>query len=128
MPAEDSRPASLADEAYAALRDRIVDCRLAPGLRVTEKQLAAELGVGHTPVRQALARLDNDGLVKTLPRRGYQITPLTIESVNELLSGLANPRPRHRGDRGPEHAGGELGPASHGVPRETELQTLSSLL
>ena len=85
MPAEDSRPASLADEAYAALRDRIVDCRLAPGLRVTEKQLAAELGVGHTPVRQALARLDNDGLVKTLPRRGYLITPLTIESVNELF-------------------------------------------
>src|ERR1700722_7722925 len=85
MPAEGSRPTSLADEAYAALRDRIVDCRLSPGLRVTEKQLAAELGVGHTPVRQALARLDNDGLVKTLPRRGYQITPLTIESVNELF-------------------------------------------
>jgi DNA-binding GntR family transcriptional regulator len=85
MTAEDSRPVSLADEAYAALRDRIVDCRLAPGLRVTEKQLAAELGVGHTPVRQALARLDSDGLVRTLPRRGYQITPLTIESVNDLF-------------------------------------------
>jgi DNA-binding GntR family transcriptional regulator len=82
---EDSRPLSLADEAYAALRARIVDCRLAPGLRVTEKQLAAELGVGLTPVRQALARLDNDGLVRTLPRRGYQITPLTIESVNDLF-------------------------------------------
>jgi DNA-binding GntR family transcriptional regulator len=82
---EDSRPLSLADEAYAALRDRIVDCRLSPGLRVTEKQLAAELGVGLTPVRQALARLDSDGLVRTLPRRGYQITPLTIESVNDLF-------------------------------------------
>jgi DNA-binding GntR family transcriptional regulator len=81
----DSRPLSLADEAYAALRDRIVDCRLPPGLRVTEKQLAAELGVGLTPVRQALARLDSDGLVRTLPRRGYQITPLTIESVNDLF-------------------------------------------
>lgn len=85
MTPEDTRPLSLADEAYAALRDRIVDCRLSPGLRVTEKQLAAELGVGLTPVRQALARLDSDGLVRTLPRRGYQITPLTIESVNDLF-------------------------------------------
>jgi DNA-binding GntR family transcriptional regulator len=82
---EDTRQLSLSDEAYAALRERIVDCRLPPGLRVTEKRLAAELGVGLTPVRQALARLDNDGLVRTLPRRGYQITPLTIESVNDLF-------------------------------------------
>jgi DNA-binding GntR family transcriptional regulator len=82
---DDSQPLSLSDEAYAALRNRIVDCELAPGLRVTEKQLAAELGIGLTPVRQALARLDGEGLVRTLPRRGYQITPLTIESVNELF-------------------------------------------
>ena len=85
MTTEDTRPLSLTDEAYAALRDRIVDCRLSPGLRVTERQLAAELGVGLTPIRQALARLDSDGLVRTLPRRGYQITPLTIESVNDLF-------------------------------------------
>jgi DNA-binding GntR family transcriptional regulator len=68
-----------------ALRERIVDCRLAPGLRVTERQLAADLGFGLTPVRQALARLDSENLVRTLPRRGYQITPLTIGSVNELF-------------------------------------------
>lgn len=85
MTPDDSRPLSLTDEAYAALRNRIVNCELAPGLRVTEKQLAAELGIGLTPVRQALARLDGEGLVRTLPRRGYQITPLTIESVNELF-------------------------------------------
>jgi DNA-binding GntR family transcriptional regulator len=81
----DNRPLSLADEAYGALRDRIVDCRLSPGLRVTERKLAAELSLGLSPVRQALARLDSEGLVRTLPRRGYQITPLTIESVNELF-------------------------------------------
>jgi DNA-binding GntR family transcriptional regulator len=82
---DDSQPPSLSDVAYAALRRRIVDCELAPGLRVTERQLATELEIGLTPVRQALARLDNEGLVRTLPRRGYQITPLTIESVNELF-------------------------------------------
>jgi DNA-binding GntR family transcriptional regulator len=82
---DDSRTPSLADEAYEALRERIVDCRLAPGARVTERQLAADLGFGLTPVRQALARLDSEDLVRTLPRRGYQITPLTIESVNDLF-------------------------------------------
>lgn len=85
MTADDSRTPSLADEAYEALRERIVDCRLAPGSRVTERQLAADLGFGLTPVRQALARLDSEDLVRTLPRRGYQITPLTIESVNDLF-------------------------------------------
>jgi DNA-binding GntR family transcriptional regulator len=83
--ADDSRTPSLAEEAYEALRERIVDCRLAPGARVTERQLAADLGFGLTPVRQALARLDTENLVRTLPRRGYQITPLTIESVNDLF-------------------------------------------
>ena len=82
---DDSRAPSLADEAYEALRERIVDCRLAPGARVTERQLAADLGFGLTPVRQALARLDSEDLVRTLPRRGYQITPLTIETVNDLF-------------------------------------------
>jgi DNA-binding GntR family transcriptional regulator len=82
---DDSRPLSLADEAYAALRGRIVNCRLAPGLRVTEKQLSAELGIGLTPVRQALARLDTEGLVRTLPRRCYQVAPLTIQSVDDLF-------------------------------------------
>lgn len=85
MTADDSRTPSLADEAYEALRERIVDCRLAPGARVTERQLAADLGFGLTPVRQALARLDSEELVRTLPRRGYQVTPLTIESVNDLF-------------------------------------------
>lgn len=85
MTTDDPQPFTLADEAYRALRDRIVDCRLSPGQRVTERQLGAELGFGLTPIRQSLARLDSEGLIRTLPRRGYQITPLTIESVNELF-------------------------------------------
>jgi DNA-binding GntR family transcriptional regulator len=82
---DDSQTPSRADEAYVALRERIVDCRLAPGLRITERQLAADLGIGLTPVRQALTRLDSENLVRTLPRRGYQVTPLTLGSVNELF-------------------------------------------
>jgi DNA-binding GntR family transcriptional regulator len=82
---DDTTPVTLAGEVYVTLRERIASCQLAPGQRVTERQLAAELGYGLTPVRQALARLDSEGLVRTLPRRGYQVTPLTIGSVNELF-------------------------------------------
>ena len=85
LTADDAAPVSLADEAYLALRELIVTCDLLPGQRVTERQLAADLGFGLTPTRQALARLDTEGLVRTLPRRGYQIEPLTIGSVNELF-------------------------------------------
>ena len=83
--ADHTAPASLADGAYLALRELIVTCRLAPGQRVTERQVAADLGFGLTPTRQALARLDTEGLVQTLPRRGYQVEPLTIGTVNELF-------------------------------------------
>ncbi|WP_285493957.1 GntR family transcriptional regulator [Actinomadura sp. NBRC 104425] len=85
MAPDGDQPRSRADEAYLTLRERIVNCRLAPGQRVTERQLAAELDLGLTPIRQALVRLDSEGLVRTLPRRGYQVTPLTIQSVNELF-------------------------------------------
>ncbi|MFE7030791.1 GntR family transcriptional regulator, partial [Streptomyces sp. NPDC057621] len=85
MTADEGRSTSLADEAYLTLRERIVTCHLAPGERITEKQVAADLGFGLTPVRRALLRLTGDGLVRTLPRRGYQVTPLSIASVNELF-------------------------------------------
>ncbi|MEU6798637.1 GntR family transcriptional regulator [Nonomuraea wenchangensis] len=81
----DGRPNSLAHDAYVALRELIVTCRLAPGERITEKRVAAELGFGLTPVRRALLRLNHEGLVRTLPRKGYQVAPLSIASVHELF-------------------------------------------
>ena len=78
-------PTSLTDAAYAVIHRKIVTCELAPGQRITEKQVAEDTGFGATPVREALARLDNEGLVITLPRRGYQVTPLTIKSVDDLF-------------------------------------------
>lgn len=75
----------LGEAAFRRLRSDIVACRLAPGQRLTERGLAAELGVGVSPIRDALTRLDHDGLVRTIPRKGYQVTPLTIKSVDELF-------------------------------------------
>lgn len=72
--------------AYTRLRDQIISCRLAPGARVTEALLAAEFGLGKTPVREALLRLQNDGLVRVVPRHGYHITAITLRDVQEICA------------------------------------------
>jgi DNA-binding FadR family transcriptional regulator len=79
---------SLTEAVYQRLYADVMFGRLASGQRVTERALAAELGLSAAPVRAALARLDHDGLVTTLPRKGYRITPLTLKSTD--------PRPRRR--------------------------------
>jgi DNA-binding GntR family transcriptional regulator len=76
---------SLGEAAYRRVRGDIISCRLGPGQRVTERQLAADLGFGIAPVREALTRLSHEGLVHTLPRKGYQIAPLTPKSIDDLF-------------------------------------------
>lgn len=85
MPTGDLPRVSLGEFAYKRLRSDITSCRLQPGARVTEKQLAAEVGLGASPVRDALTRLDHEGLVLTLPRKGYQVTPISLKSIDELF-------------------------------------------
>jgi DNA-binding GntR family transcriptional regulator len=53
---------------------------------MTERALAFETGWGIGPIREALKRLENEGLVRTLPRRGYLVTPLTTKSVDDLFA------------------------------------------
>ncbi|MEC3978010.1 GntR family transcriptional regulator [Amycolatopsis sp. H20-H5] len=76
---------SLNEVAYRRLREDIIACRLAPGQRLTEKQLAADFGFSIAPLRDALTRLDHEGLIRTLPRKGYQVTPLTPKSIDDLF-------------------------------------------
>ena len=76
----------LAESAYRCLRDDIIACRLEPGQRVSERGLAKRIGLGVSPVRDALTRLDHEGLVRTIPRKGYQITPVTLKSVDDLFA------------------------------------------
>ena len=75
---------SQVDRCYALLREWIVRCKLPPGLRVNERDLIEQTGFGRTPVREALLRLGHDGLVITLPRSGYLITPLTEKTINDV--------------------------------------------
>ncbi|RAO35784.1 putative HTH-type transcriptional regulat or in the TAR-I ttuE-ttuC' intergenic region [Micromonospora saelicesensis] len=80
-----TREASLTQQAYATLRTRIVTCELPPGSSLTERGLARSTPYGLTPIRRALARLDRDGLIITLPRAGYVVSPLDAQDVSELV-------------------------------------------
>ena len=86
-PAPPSRTAavSLGEQAYERLRRDIVQCRLAPGVEVTEAELAARYALGKAPVRVALTRLTQDGLVRPVPRRGYLVEPITLKDVQDLF-------------------------------------------
>lgn len=77
--------ASLTQRIYERLRSDILTCALEPGRDISEAELAERFEVSKTPVREALATLRSEGFVRTFPRRGYQIVPITIGDMNELF-------------------------------------------
>jgi len=78
-------PASLTERTYQVLRRDILTCAIEPGSEISEADIADRLSISKTPVREALGRLRVEGFVKTFPRRGYQIVPLTIADMDELF-------------------------------------------
>src|SRR5437763_8609827 len=74
---------SKADAAYAAIRSRILNGTLAASGALNQEQLAAELGVSTTPLREALRRLESEGLVLVQPHRDVVVAPL---DTNEMVS------------------------------------------
>ncbi len=78
------RAQSLADQAYESLRERIATGELAPGQRLTERSLALLLGVSPTPVREALRRLEQEGLVERSDPRSLTVVDHSSESLAEL--------------------------------------------
>lgn len=74
-----------ADLAYRALEEKIVTLQLPPGMMLSEQTLSRQLGVGRTPVREALQRLDNEGLVVILPRRGVLVSEIDVKRQFRLL-------------------------------------------
>ena len=74
----------LADRAYAALRDRIVALRIAPGAPINEDALGRELDMGRTPVREAIKRLALENLVTVFPRRGTFASEINITDLAHI--------------------------------------------
>jgi DNA-binding GntR family transcriptional regulator len=74
----------LPDRIYSALKHRILTCSLQPGRRLMEKDLAQELGVSRTPLREALNRLALEQLVFLTPYRGYAVAPVLLDDIRKL--------------------------------------------
>ena len=131
----------LRDDAYRMLRDAIVAGELAPGSVIRDGELAEGVGLSRTPVREALARLADEGLVETKPHSWTRVTPLVLREVrdalvvvramHELAVRLAVPRMTERDhalmraankrfasalDKGDVEAALEADDALHGVP------------
>ena len=75
---------SLADKAYHAIRGLIVSLELAPGSVIDERGLVERLGIGRTPVREALRRLAQERLVEVYPRRGMFVTGVDVRELARL--------------------------------------------
>jgi DNA-binding GntR family transcriptional regulator len=83
---------TFADRAYTALRDVIVSLNVydEPGdVRLDERQLAEDLGVSRTPVREAMAQLEREGFVRSIPRRGIYVVRKTKREVIEMITAWA---------------------------------------
>src|SRR5258707_2201562 len=83
---------TFADRAYAALKDVIVtlDIYDKPGdVRLDERQIANDLGVSGTPVREAIAQLEREGFVRSVPRRGIYVVRKTKREVIEMITAWA---------------------------------------
>jgi DNA-binding GntR family transcriptional regulator len=76
--------ASLADKAYHEIRNLIVSLDLAPGAVIEERALMEQLGIGRTPVREALRRLAQERLVEVYPRRGMFVTGVDVRELARL--------------------------------------------
>ncbi|RXT56983.1 GntR family transcriptional regulator [Bosea sp. Tri-44] len=75
---------SLVDEAYAALKQAIRDTDFPPGYQGSEQEIAVRLGMSRTPVHEAIIRLQEDGLVRVLSKRGVLICPLAPQDIREI--------------------------------------------
>ncbi len=82
------RPASRVEEAHAVLRRRVLDNVYPPGHQALEADLARELGISRTPMREAMLRLANEGLVEVVPRHGMRVLPLYAADMAEIYTVL----------------------------------------
>ncbi len=80
------RPKSLVDQAYEQIKERIIALHFLPGQYLNEAAICAQLGLGRTPVHQALQRLHLEGLVEVLPRKGIIVQPDSLAEILKILN------------------------------------------
>ena len=81
---EPEKKPSLVEDAYRALKDAIRNNVFPPGYQGSEQEIASRLGMSRTPVHEAIIRLQEDGLVRVLSKRGVTVCPLAPEDIREI--------------------------------------------
>ena len=71
--------------AYQSVKSKILDCSYEPGRILNEQQLCQELSISRTPVRDALSRLEQEGLVSILPKKGILVTPVQLSDIHRIF-------------------------------------------
>ena len=79
------QPVPIRKQVYQHLRDQILNHSIKPSSRLVEAQIAKEIGISRTPVREALHLLEKDGFVEAIPRVGYRVKKLEWEELNEIF-------------------------------------------
>lgn len=74
----------LVDSAYQTIRRRILDNVYPQGHQLLEEELAAELDMSRTPIREALVRLQHESLVQLIPRHGMRVVPLSLDDLRNM--------------------------------------------
>lgn len=75
----------LSEKAYRLIKDRVVTLGLPPSAVIDEHVLMQELGLGRTPIREALQRLDSEGLVNIVPRRGTFVSDISVTDLQKIF-------------------------------------------
>lgn len=78
-------PQSLRDAAYEAIKHRIITCTFKPGEYLNEAFVSAMLGIGRTPVHQAIDRLMLEGMLDVIPRKGVIVKPVSLDEVMQII-------------------------------------------
>ena len=81
---------SLVEWAYREVKAGIQNNLYPPGFQALEQELAEQLGISRTPVREALKRLESEGLVEVVPRRGMRVVPLSPDDMREIYEVLTS--------------------------------------
>ena len=86
MPIESVKRASFTELAYIEIKRRILDNEMPAGSTSLEQEIAAQLEMSRTPVRESLQRLQNEGLIEIIPRRGIRVLPLSSNDMAEIYA------------------------------------------
>ncbi|WP_258359235.1 GntR family transcriptional regulator [Moorella sulfitireducens] len=75
----------MGQKVYEEIKEAIINNTIKPGVMLQERVIAEKLGVSRTPVREALRRLNSEGLIELIPGKGAMVTKITIEDIREIM-------------------------------------------